>query len=304
METKSPFELLDPSVITKAEKLGLCARFIVEGYMAGEHKSPYRGFAVEFAQHREYTPGDDIRHIDWKVLGKTDRYYVKQYEQETNFIAHILLDASESMKYASGKISKFDYGKVMVACLAYLILAQRDAVSLVIFDSELKKYVPRSDSRSSLVNILNQLVSYNPVGKTDIPTILHQMANQIQKKGLIILISDLFDDESKILEGLQHLRFCGHEVLVFHILDPYEIEFPFRGLVEFDGLEAIPKILTRPNEIRKSYLEQFNEFRRRIQEGCERNQFHYQLVNTSQPFDEILSGYLVFRTKTATRLLR
>lgn len=304
MEIKSPFELLDPSVITKAEKLGLCARFIVEGYMAGEHKSPYRGFAVEFAQHREYTPGDDIRHIDWKVLGKTDRYYVKQYEQETNFIAHILLDGSESMKYGSVKISKFDYGRIMVACLAYLILAQRDAVSLVIFDSGLKKYVPRSDSRSSLVNILNQLVSYNPVGKTDIPSILHQMANQIQKKGIIILISDLFDDETKILEGLQHLRFCGHEVLVFHTLDPYEIEFPFRGLVEFNGLEQIPKILTRPNEIRKSYLEQFNEFRRRIQEGCERNQFHYQMVNTSQPFDEILSGYLAFRTKTATRLLR
>lgn len=304
MEIKSPFELLDPSVITKAEKLGLCARFIVEGYMAGEHKSPYRGFAVEFAQHREYTPGDDIRHIDWKVLGKTDRYYVKQYEQETNFIAHILLDGSESMKYGSGKISKFDYGRIIVACLAYLILAQRDAVSLVIFDSELKKYVPRSDSRSSLVNILNQLVSYNPIGKTDIPSILHQMANQIQKKGIIILISDLFDDETKILEGLQHLRFCGHEVLVFHTLDPYEIEFPFRGLVEFNGLEQIPKILTRPNEIRKSYLEQFNEFRRRIQEGCERNQFHYQMVNTSQPFDEILSGYLAFRTKTATRLLR
>lgn len=304
MEIKSPYDLLDSSVITKAEKLGFCARFIVEGYMAGEHKSPYRGFAVEFAQHREYAPGDDIRHLDWKVLGKTDRYYVKQYEQETNFIAHILLDSSESMKYGSGKISKFDYGRIMVACLAYLILAQRDAVSLVLFDSEIKKHVPRSDSKSSLANILNQLVSFNPAGKTDIPSILHQMANQIRKKGIIILISDLFDDETKILEGLQHLRFCGHEVLVFHTLDPYEIEFPFRGLVEFNGLEQIPKILTRPNEIRKSYLEQFNAFRRRIQEGCERNQFHYQMVNTSHSFDEILSGYLAFRTKTATRLLR
>lgn len=302
MEKFYPLDLIDPSAISQAEKLGWCARFIVEGYMAGEHKSPYRGFAIEFAQHREYVPGDDLRHLDWKVLGRTDRYYVKQYEQETNFIAHILLDGSESMKYGSGKLSKFDYGKIMSACIAYLILEQRDAVAVGIFDNTLKKYIPRSDNRSSLFNILNHLASFNPTDQTNIAAILHEMAIQIQRKGIIILISDLFDDETKILEGIQHLRFCGHEVIVFHIMDPYELEFPFRGLVEFVGLEKIPKILTRPNEIRKSYLAELEAFIKRIREGCERNNCHYLLVNTANPLNEVLSGYLAFRSKTTTRI--
>jgi len=304
MQKQLPYELLDPKVINQADKLGICARFIVEGYMAGEHKSPYRGFAIEFAQHREYSPGDDIRHLDWKVLGKTDRYYVKQYEQETNFIAYVLLDGSESMKYGSGQLTKLDYGKIMAACLSYLILLQRDAVALGIFDSSLKHYIPRSDNRSALVNILNQLVNYNPDGKTNIATVLHNMALQIIKKGIVILISDLFDDENKILEGIQHLRFCGNEVIVFHTMDPYELEFPFRGLVEFKGLEQIPKILTRPNEIRKSYLNELQSFINRIREGCEKNQCHYILVNTGQPLNEVLSGYLAFRAKTTTRVSR
>lgn len=304
MDKKLSYGLLDPSVITQAERLGLCARFIVEGYMAGEHKSPYRGFAIEFAQHREYSPGDDLRHLDWKVLGKTDRYYVKQYEQETNFIAHILLDGSESMKYGSGKLTKLDYGKILSACLAYLILVQRDAVAFGIFNSEIRNYIPRSDNKSSLVNILNQLVNYNPEGGTSIAHVLHNLATQIQKKGIIILISDLFEDESKILEGIQHLRFCGHEIIVFHTLDPYEIEFPFRGLVEFEGLENIPKILTRPNEIRNSYMAELNGFISRIREGCERNHCHYVLLNTAMPLNEALSGYLSFRAKTTTRISR
>lgn len=304
MDKKLSYGLLDPSVITQAERLGLCARFIVEGYMAGEHKSPYRGFAIEFAQHREYSPGDDLRHLDWKVLGKTDRYYVKQYEQETNFIAHILLDGSESMKYGSGKLTKLDYGKILSACLAYLILVQRDAVAFGIFNSEIRNYIPRSDNKSSLVNILNQLVNYNPEGGTSIANVLHNLATQIQKKGIIILISDLFEDESKILEGIQHLRFCGHEIIVFHTLDPYEIEFPFRGLVEFEGLENIPKILTRPNEIRNSYMAELNGFISRIREGCERNHCHYVLLNTAMPLNEALSGYLSFRAKTTTRISR
>src|SRR5206468_1768256 len=171
MSTPDPNQLLDPDAISRAESLGFNARFIVEGYMAGEHQSPYRGFAIEFAQHREYTHGDDPRHLDWKVLGRTDRYSIKQYEQETNYVAHILL---------------------------------------------------------------------------------HDMARQLRRKGIVILISDFFDDEEKVLDGIQHLRFGGNEVVVFHVFDPYELEFPFTGLVEFDGLEQIPKILTRPSEIRKS----------------------------------------------------
>lgn len=293
--------LLDPATITRAESLGLAARFIVEGYMAGEHKSPYRGFAIEFAQHREYTHGDDTRHLDWKVLGRTDRYYIKQYEQETNYVARILLDGSESMRYGSGPLTKLHYGKMMAACLAYLILHQRDAVALAIFDTILRDYAPRSDAKDTIHRIISRLAAFEPKEPTNIGTVLHDLAHQIRRKGIVILISDFFDDEQKVLEGIQHLRFGGHEVIVFHVLDPWELEFPFTGLVEFEGLEAVPKILTRPAEIRRSYLRELEAFRTRLRDGCERNQCHYVLVNTAQPLNEVLSGYLAFRLRTTAK---
>jgi uncharacterized protein (DUF58 family) len=290
--------LLDPVAIARAETLGLNARYIVEGYMAGEHKSPYRGFAVEFAQHREYTHGDDTRHLDWKVLGRTDRYYIKQYEQETNYVANILLDGSESMKYASGKLSKLQYGKMLAACLAYLVLHQGDAAALGLFDTEMRDYTPRSDSQATIHRLISKLAAFEPRNQTNIATVLHDMARQIRRKGIVILISDFFDDEQSVLDGIQHLRFGGNEVVVFHILDPYELEFPFVGLVEFEGLEGAPKILTRPSEIRRSYLREMEAFRLRLRDGCERNQCHYVLVNTAHPLEEVLSGYLAFRLRT------
>jgi uncharacterized protein (DUF58 family) len=293
--------LLDPLAIQRAESLGLHARFIVEGYMAGEHKSPFRGFAIEFTQHREYVPGDDIRHLDWKVLGRTDRYYLKQYEQETNYVAHILLDGSESMKYGSGSLTKLQYGKVMAACLSYLILHQRDAVSVGVFDEAMKAYIPRTGNLASLHNIMHALAAFDPQGQTNIGQVLHDVAGQIRRKGLVIIISDFFDDEDKILEGIQHLRFGGNEVIVFHTLDPFETEFPFSGMVEFEGLEAMPKIMTRPKEVRKTYLNELNKFLAKIREGCERNNVHYVQVNTGQALHEVLSGYLAFRLRTTTR---
>jgi uncharacterized protein (DUF58 family) len=273
--------LLDATAISQAETLGLHARYVVEGYMAGEHQSPFRGFAIEFSQHREYTQGDDLRHLDWKVLGRTDRYYIKQYEQETNYVAHILLDGSESMKYGSGKLSKLHYGKMLAACLAYLILLQRDAVALSLFDTQVRTGKPR--------------------GETRIGSVLQEMARHVQRKGIVIVLSDLFDDETKVLQGIQHLRFSGHEVILFHILDPYELEFPFKGLVEFDGLEGAGRILTRPNEIRKSYLRELEGFRSRLRQGCERNHTHWVGVNTGRPLHETLSGYLAFRARTTHR---
>jgi uncharacterized protein (DUF58 family) len=293
--------LLDPVAISRAESLGLHARYIVEGYMAGEHKSPYRGVAVEFAQHRQYTHGDDTRHLDWKVLGRTDRYYVKQYEQETNYVANILLDGSESMKYGSGRWTKLHYGKMMAACLAYLILHQGDAVALGLFDSAVRDYTPRSDQQAAIHRLLSKLAAFEPRHQTNIAAVLHDMAMQIRRKGIVILISDLFDDEQQILDGIHHLRFGGNEVIVFHTLDPHELEFPFAGMVEFEGLEQAPKILTRPNEIRKSYLREMEAFRMRLRDGCEKNQSHYVLVNTGLPLAEVLSGYLAFRLKTTTR---
>ena len=291
--------LLDPEVISKAEALGLHARYVVEGYMAGEHKSPYRGFAIEFAQHREYSHGDDTRHLDWKVVGRTDRYYIKQYEQETNYVANVLLDGSESMKYGSGKLTKLHYGKVIAACLSYLILNQRDAVALGLFDTNMRDYSPRSDNKATIHNLMARLAAFEPKAQTNIGAVLHDMARQIRRKGIVIVISDFFDDEQAVLDGLQHLRFGGNEVIVFHVMDPYELEFPFMGLVEFEGLEQVPKILTRPSEIRKSYLREVEAFRTRLRDGCERNNCHYVLVNTSHTLDEVLSAYLAFRLRTA-----
>ena len=291
--------LLDPEVISKAEALGLHARYVVEGYMAGEHKSPYRGFAIEFAQHREYSHGDDTRHLDWKVVGRTDRYYIKQYEQETNYVANVLLDGSESMKYGSGKLTKLQYGKVIAACLSYLILNQRDAVALGMFDTNMRDYAPRSDNRATIHNLMARLAAFEPKAQTNIGAVLHDMARQTRRKGIVIIISDFFDDEQAVLDGIQHLRFGGNEVIVFHVMDPYELEFPFMGLVEFEGLEQVPKILTRPSEIRKSYLREVEAFRTRLRDGCERNNCHYVLVNTSQSLDEVLSAYLAFRLRTA-----
>ena len=291
--------LLDAAAISRAESLGLHARYIVEGYMAGEHKSPYRGFAIEFAQHREYAPGDDLRHLDWKVLGRTDRYYVKQYEQETNYVAQLLLDGSESMTYGSGKLNKLQYGKMIAACLAYVILHQGDAVALGIFDSEMRDYSPRTDSKANVHAIMNRLAAFQGSKGTNVATILHDMARQIRRKGIVILISDCLDDENKILEGIQHLRFGGHEVILFHTLDPYELEFPFNGLVEFHGLENTSLLQTRPADIRKSYQEEIQAFLKRLREGCERNQCHYQLINTSHSLDEVLSAYLAFRLRTS-----
>jgi uncharacterized protein (DUF58 family) len=296
-----PPPLLDPLTISRAESLGLAARFIVEGYMAGEHKSPYRGFAVEFAQHREYAFGDDTRHLDWKVLGRTDRYYIKQYEQETNYVAHLLLDGSESMKYGSGRLTKLHYGKMIAACLAYLILHQRDAVALGIFDTTMRDYAPRSDAKAIIHHLMARLAAFEPKEQTSIGTVLHDMAHQIRRKGIVIVISDFFDDEERILEGIQHLRFGGNEVIVFHVLDPWELEFPFTGLVEFEGLEQVPKIMTRPAEIRRSYLRELEAFRTRLRDGCERNQCHYVLANTAQPLHEMLSGYLAFRLRTTSK---
>ncbi len=293
-------KLLDPRAIARAEALGMNARFIVEGYMAGEHKSPYRGFAIEFAQHREYAPGDDVRHVDWKVQAKTERLYIKQYEQETNFVAHLLLDGSESMNYGSGELSKLEYGKMMAACLSYLILYQRDAVALGIFDEEVQEYLPRSDNRDNLFKIMDRLAGFGPERETRIAPVLHGMASQIRRKGIVIVISDFFDDEQEVIEGIQHLRFNGHEVIVMQVLDPHEIDFPFSGMIEFDGLENIPRIQTRPSQIKKSYHREFEAFRERLRTACERHQCHFLDVRTDHSLDEVLSNYLAFRRSTAS----
>lgn len=288
---------LPPDVVARAQVLGLKARTVVEGLRVGDHKSPYRGFSVEFVQHREYVPGDDIRHIDWKSYGRSERYTIKQYEQETNFIGHILLDASRSMLYGEGASNKLEYAKVLTAVLAYLIVHQRDSVSLNVFDAGWRDRLPASGQLGHVQTILHTLESVEPKEKTAIAPLLHDLANQVRRRGLVFLISDCFDEVEPLLEGLQHLRFQGHEVIVCHVMHPDEVEFPFGGMVKFDGMEDRRELLTRPQLIRPAYLRALKKFLDDLQEGCERNHCDYMLMNTGKPMVEALTAYLARRLK-------
>ena len=289
-------QLLDPKALSKAESLGMNARFIVEGYMAGEHRSPFHGFAIEFAQHREYAPGDDVRHLDWKVLGRTERHYIKQYEQETNFIAHLIVDRSESMSFSSGEITKWHYAKMMAACLAYVILSQRDAVALGLCDESLSDSLPRSGSQTQLFKILSHLAAAEPGGGTKLGAALDDVARQLNRKGIVIIISDFLEENDEaLLRGLQYLRFQGHEIVAFQLLDRLEIEFDTGGLVEFVGMENLPNLKTRPAEIRKSYLEEFERHTRWLKQTFTKHRCHFRQINTSAQIGEVLGEYLAFR---------
>ncbi len=301
MAGSDPHNFLDPVAISRGENLGILARKVVEGYRVGEHRSPFKGFAIEFAQHREYTVGDDPRHLDWKVLGRTDRYYIKQYEQDTNLVVQILLDGSESMNYGGGKITKLHYAKSLAACIAYLILLQRDAAAVSLFDTETREYIPRTDSLGKIHHIMNRLAAFQATQKTNLGVALGDIARIAKARGIIVVLSDLFDDEDAFEKGIQQLRFGGHEVIVFHIMDPDELEFNFTGRVEFIGLEGAPTLETSPADIRKSYLKEMNAMRARVRLACERTGSHYVLANTGHALAETLSGYLVFRQKVCAR---
>lgn len=284
---------LDPKTLTKIGNLDIKARLIVEGYISGLHKSPYHGFSVEFAEHREYTPGDDLKHLDWKVLGKTDRLYIKQYEEETNLRSYILLDTSESMKYASpGNISKLEYASYIAASLAYLLIRQQDSVGMVLFDNAIKKFIPASSSPAHLRLLLHELTQIVPEQRTDVGTIFHDLAERIKRKGLVIILSDLFDDPEKILFGMQHFRHKRHEVILCQILDDFEIRFPFENMTLFEGYEGWQELLCDPRALRKGYLEEYESFTEKLKRGCRNNKIDYVPVNTKNPLDVVLSAYL------------
>jgi uncharacterized protein (DUF58 family) len=283
---------LPSDVVAKAQALGLKARTIVEGLRVGDHKSPFRGFSVEFVQHREYVPGDDIRHIDWKSYGRSERYTIKQYEQETDFIAHLVLDASRSMLYGDGATNKLEYGKLLAAVLAYTIIHQRDSASLAIFDNAWRTQLPVSSQPGHVMTILQTLVDTKPADKTIIAPLLHDLAQQARRRGLVFLISDCFTGIEDMMKGLQHLRFQGHDVAVLHLMHPDELEFPFTGLVKFDDMEIPRHLLTRPELIRPVYLRTVNKFRAELQRGCENNRCDYLLIDTSKPLAAVLSAYM------------
>ena len=292
---------LDPAVIQKIGSLELVAREVVEGLRVGMHKSPMRGFSTEFVHHRQYVPGDNIRHLDWRVYGRTGRYYIKLYEAETNFEANLLLDASSSMRYGSGAVSKLEYAKYMAASLAYMIVKQRDSVGLAVFDDALRRYIAPKGSASVIQDIERELADANPEPRTNIASQLHEFALRLRRRGLVMLFSDLFDNIDEFVRGLDHLRFCGHNVTVFHVLDPMELTFPFDGTYKFKGLEAPDEILTEPRRIRAAYLAELRKFLNQIREACERSKIDYVLVDTSKPIDEVLSAYLIGRMRSKIR---
>lgn len=295
---------LDPKTLNKIGSIDLKARLIVEGFLTGAHRSPFHGFSVEFAEHREYVPGDDVRFVDWKVFGKSDRYYIKQYEEETNLQCLVVLDTSESMGYAgSGKdaISKLEYGRYVAASLAYLILEQRDSAGLGLFDSTLYRYIPPQSHQSHLKLLLQEISVHPGEKKTDIAQILHSLAERVTKRGMVLLVSDLLDDPQKVVEGLRHLHAKRHDIVVFHVLDDDEIRFPFEQMTQFIGLEERGDVMANPRALRKSYLEEMNGYLSAIRKACRENRVDYVLINTRQPLDVALSTYLATRASARAR---
>ena len=295
MENSPKF--LDPQTLAKLQGLELRARHIVEGYVSGMHNSPYHGFSIEFAEHREYAPGDDLRYVDWKVFGKTDKIYLKQYEEETNLVVYLLLDISESMQYRSddASLSKLEYAQCIAASLTHLILRQQDSVGLVTFDQEVRALVRASGNPSHLKQMLHVLETSSGTEKTNTGPIFHELAERLKKRGVVIILSDLFDDVNSMLAGLKHFRHRRHEVILFHLLDPAELDFPFRETTLFHGLEAQPQVLTEPRSLRKAYLEEFNRFLFEVKKGCRANNVDYAQFLTNQPLDLALTSYLSAR---------
>ncbi|MBM3335797.1 DUF58 domain-containing protein [Candidatus Sumerlaeota bacterium] len=287
---------IDPEVYNRVQKLVLRARAIVEGTIVGQHRSPYHGFSVEFRQHREYAPGDDLRYVDWKVFGRTDRFFLKQYEQETNFICHLLIDLSESMRYGSvAGQTKDDHAKLLAATLCYLILSQRDAVAVATFTDRVVEYVPPSTSIAHLYRICQLFETTPPAEKTDVGAILGQFASRLRRRGVVVVISDFFDDLDRVLSALQYLKFNGHDLIVFHIVDEAEHAFPFRGLVRFDGMEKEGVFRTQPERIRHAYRQLFGQFCEGLKAGCERMNADFQQILTTRPVDAALREYLARR---------
>lgn len=289
---------LDPKTLNKIAGLDLKARLIVEGYISGLHKSPYHGFSVEFAEHREYSPGDDIRHVDWKVFGRTDRFYIKQYEEETNLLANIVLDVSESMDYASDEVSKLAYGQMIAAALAYLVIQQQDSAGLTLFDESVRTHLPPGSHAGHLKELFHTLGQVEPKQKTGLGRILGEVAQTIRKRGLVILISDLFDDPDAVLAGLRRLLHRRHDVIVFHVLDEAELTFPFERMTRFDGLEALGELVVNPRALREGYLQELESFRKKIRRGCTANRIDYVPLSTATTLDVALSSYLARRAGT------
>jgi uncharacterized protein (DUF58 family) len=297
MRVSRPGELrfLDPAVIARLGTLELRARTIVEGFLSGLHRSPLRGFSVEFAEYRQYFPGDELSTIDWKVYARTDRHVVKKFEEETNLKGYLLLDVSGSMAYGSGTLSKLEYGSVLAASLAYLMQQQRDAAGLVTFDATIRTFIPPGLRPGHLSAILHALDTQQAERRTDSAPPMNQLADAMTKRGLVVLISDLLDDPARVVKGLKHFRYRGCDVLVFHVLDHAELTFPFERPVRFKDLEDDTELLTNPARVRDQYLAAVDDFIAVYRRDFGAAGIDYQVLDTSQPLDHALLTYLSTR---------
>ncbi len=297
MAEEATFKYLDLDVLAGLRNMQLLAKTVVEGFILGLHRSPFRGFSVEFAEYRQYAAGDEIRHIDWKVFGRTDRFYIKQYEEETNLNCHIVLDCSASMGYGSGKLTKLQYGSFLAATLAHFMVNQRDATGLVLFDEKVRAMLPPRSRLTHLHLLLSALETQEPGAGTRIAGPLHDLAEGIRKRGLLVLISDLYDDPDQVLGALQHLRFQGSDLIVFQIADPAELKFPFEKLTEFVDPETGERVVATADALRKPYLEALEKFFGRYRRGCADLKVDYHLFDTATPLELALSEYVYRRSR-------
>ncbi|MDZ4712523.1 MAG: DUF58 domain-containing protein [bacterium] len=325
-QTSDYKKYLDPSIVARLSNMELKARMVVEGFIAGMHKSPYHGFSVEFAEHRQYMPGDDLRHLDWKILAKTDRYFIKRFEEETNLKSYILLDISRSMNFDSGKfntsasqsknffkkvfgkqqdiakntfgtITKLEYASHFAAALSYLMLLQRDAISLTTYDTKIRSYIPPHSTKANLQLILKELSNINPENETGTAKCLNEIADKVKRRGLVIILSDLFDEQDKVISALKHFRYNKNEVVIFQIVDPVELTFLEGNPVTLKDMETHEEIYSQPFAMQKAYRETIKEFIDKYKNECRKNNIDYNLISTSTPYNVSLLNYLNKRKK-------
>ena len=295
---------LDPKTLDKIKRLDVRARLVVEGFITGQHRSPYNGFAIEFAAHREYAPGDDLRHIDWKVWSKTDRLYIKEYEEETNLKCHLIVDCSKSMRYGETTgWSKFDYAATCAASLGYMMQQQQDAVGMVMFSNKIEKNFKTSSHPSHLKMLFHELEKTEPDDTTDMSEPFLALAAQIRQRGMVVLFSDLFLDPDVLAKSLSQFRLRRHEVVVFHVMHHDELEFPFQDNTLFRGMEVAGELHTEPRALRKSYMEAVDRYMTRVKKACAVAGIDHVLLDTSKPLDGVLSSYLNFRAKSRRKLI-
>jgi len=289
---------LDPSVVSRLNSLELKARFVVEGFMVGLHKSPYHGFSVEFSEHRSYMQGDPIKNIDWKVFAKSEKFFIKQFEEETNLICHVNVDISKSMDYKhSGPITKLEYANILAASLIYIMIQQQDAVGLTLYSDSIEKYLPPKSTRLYLRKLLQEIESAVPSNKTETAACLNAIADKTKRRGLVIIISDFFDDLDKVLSTIRKFHYKKNEVIVFQVLDPIEQSFAFGKDAIFVDKETGEEMTSQPYQIQKAYQQTLRDFIDRIKSECRSSGIEYNLLTTNTPFDKALLSYFKKRSK-------